>query len=389
MSDGHFRKLRSIGWFNDETEEDLLQQYILREEVYREQKSHTLSDRGVKRSATAADLTTEEHDEHVYMPDSTARTQPIPRLLEVHPNLVNEATLDDMTDLDVDEGDENQSGKLKESPGLISGFRQKFMTYLYRKAVNERDGGISLRHFYCNFDAFASMKLWRVQLLSGHKLLVKLNNVTHALGRQAETSMQMAVFVIYNMATTEVETVFDHSSSSVLEFYEGHADILRGLPHEGITWHGSSYINSEVVKDSLKRQMYVWRYAMNGGRAEAMRRMSLSLPQCPQSYLECPYFDQSLFNFDEKYVSSLDGPKSSQNSPIKFYVRQNGRMKFKIDPNPIPFVNRRDTSTARRFTTFIPHPTLPFIISKQHSMMRPTIVNFHVYNEQADLKYAT
>jgi hypothetical protein len=75
----------------------------------------------------------------------------------------------------------------------------------------------------------------------------------------------MAVFVIYNMATTEVEDVFDHSSSSVLAFYEEHADILRGLPHDGITWHGSTYTNSEVVKDTLKRQMYVWRYTMNGG----------------------------------------------------------------------------------------------------------------------------
>jgi hypothetical protein len=38
-----------------------------------------------------------------------------------------------------------------------------------------------------------------------------------------------------------------------------------------------------------------------------MRRLALSFPQCPQSYLECPYFDLALFSFDEKFVSSLDG----------------------------------------------------------------------------------
>lgn len=48
------------------------------------------------------------------MPDSTARTQPIPRLLEVHPNLVTEATLDDMTDISVDVGGENQNCEFKE-----------------------------------------------------------------------------------------------------------------------------------------------------------------------------------------------------------------------------------------------------------------------------------
>jgi hypothetical protein len=75
----------------------------------------------------------------------------------------------------------------------------------------------------------------------------------------------MAVFVIYNMATTEVESVFDNSSPSVLDFYEEYADFLRGTPHDGITWHGSTYTNSELAKDALKRQIYVWRYAKNGG----------------------------------------------------------------------------------------------------------------------------
>lgn len=42
-------------------------------------------------------------------------------------------------------------------------------------------------------------------------------------------------------------------------------------------------------------------------RGEAMRRLALSFPQSPQSYLECPYFDLALFSFDEKFVSSLDG----------------------------------------------------------------------------------
>ena len=83
--------------------------------------------------------------------------------------------------------------------------------------------------------------------------------------QQTETSIQLAVYVIYNIATAEVESVFDNSSTTVLDFYEEHADILRGVPHEGITWHGSTYTNSELTKDALKRHIYVWRYAKNGG----------------------------------------------------------------------------------------------------------------------------
>jgi hypothetical protein len=109
--------LRSIGWFNNETEEDLLQQFILREESYREQKNRSLSDRGIKRSAAAADLTTEEYNEHVYIPDSTARSLPNPRLLEVRrQNLSADTTLDDITDGEADEDDDEHehSGRLKE-----------------------------------------------------------------------------------------------------------------------------------------------------------------------------------------------------------------------------------------------------------------------------------
>lgn len=78
------------------------------------------------------------------------------------------------------------------------------MVFLYRRAANAKDrynhciafsidllyilirffgSGVSLRHFYCNFDAFAQMKLWRIQLLSGNKILIKLNIVTQTSGR--------------------------------------------------------------------------------------------------------------------------------------------------------------------------------------------------------------
>lgn len=387
MGTGYLRKLRSIGWFNNEDEESLLRQHIAKETAFRENQESAMKmyeHHGLKRTASMADLDQPpSHTMPYFLPHRATFNSPRSTVsndaLPVHELEDMSSALPDPTHADI--GDEREQ-KYEEDPRLISGFRQKFMVYMFRQAASAKDSGVSLRHFYCNFDAFAQMKLWRIQLLSGNRILIKLNIVTQTSGRQTEASIQLAVYVVYNIAAAEVETVFDNSSTSVLEFYEEHADILRGVPHDGITWHGSTYTNSELTKDALKRHIYVWRYAKNGGRGEAMRRLALSFPQCPQSYLECPYFDQSMFSFDDKFVSSLDGPKSSLGSPIKFYARKSGRMKFKLDPNPMPFLTRRDSSTARRFTTFIPHPTLPFIISKQHVMMRPTIVNFHVYSER-------
>ncbi|KAH8552665.1 De-etiolated protein 1 Det1-domain-containing protein [Umbelopsis sp. PMI_123] len=393
MGTGRLRKLRSMGWFNNEDEESLLRQHIAKETAFRKNQESVLNvceHHGLKRRASMAELDLPSGESytlphilsHRALSPSVAHS---PRSTTSNDTtLVHELedTVSDLPGTANPDMDIDREQKYEEDPKLISGFRQKFMVYLYRKAANTKDNGVSLRHFYCNFDAFAQMKLWRIQLLSGNKILVKLNIVGQTPGRQTEGSIQLAVFVIYNMAIAEVESVFDNSSTSVLDFYEEHADILRGVPHDGITWHGSTYTNSELTKDALKRHIYVWRYAKNGGRGEAMRRLALSFPQCPQSYLESPYFDQSIFSFDDKFVSSLDGLKSSQGSPIKFYARKSGRMKFKLDPNPMPFLTRRESSTARRFTTYIPHPTLPFIISKQHVMMRPTIVNFHVFGDR-------
>ncbi|KAG2177701.1 hypothetical protein INT44_008215 [Umbelopsis vinacea] len=383
MGTGYLRKLRSIGWFNNEDEESLLRQHIAKETAFRENQESAMKmyeHHGLKRTASMADLDQPpSHTMPYFLPHRATSNSPRSTVsndaLPVHELEDMSSALPDPTHADI--GDEREQ-KYEEDPRLISGFRQKFMVYMFRQAASAKDSGVSLRHFYCNFDAFAQMKLWRIQLLSGNRILIKLNIVTQTSGRQTEASIQLAVYVVYNIAAAKVETVFDNSSTSVLEFYEEHADILRGVPHDGITWHGSTYTNSELTKDALKRHIYVWRYAKNGGRGEAMRRLALSFPQCPQSYLECPYFDQSMFSFDDKFVSSLDGPKSSLGSPIKFYARKGGRMKFKLDPNPMPFLTRRDSSTARRFTTFIPHPTLPFIISKQHVMMRPTITQLRI-----------
>ncbi len=83
-----------------------------------------------------------------------------------------------------------------------------------------------------------------------------------------------------------------------------------------------------------------------------MKRILSALPFSPQSWSESPYFDKSLYNYDEKVISSTERyvssflysailsylfapnyrPKQCADHPIKFYSRSDDQVQFRILP---------------------------------------------------------
>lgn len=53
---GRLRKLRAIGWFNNEDEESLLRQQMAKEAAFRQSQEHLKVHSGVKRTASMAEL---------------------------------------------------------------------------------------------------------------------------------------------------------------------------------------------------------------------------------------------------------------------------------------------------------------------------------------------
>ncbi|RUS17166.1 De-etiolated protein 1 Det1-domain-containing protein [Endogone sp. FLAS-F59071] len=268
------------------------------------------------------------------------------------------------------------AGNTEESCAPLSGIKQRLMAYLFRKAYSTDDGGAALRHFYLTFVQFASLVIWKMQIIDESHLLLKFTNTDAVVSRQLTEAAQTAFFVLYNLTTTEVVAVYENASEEMLALYERHADELRGLPFDGQTPFTSCCSNSVHAREALRRQQHAVRHAKNGGQSSSVKRVLANLPFCPQSFHESPYLDQALFSYDEKMVSALDRPKQCQDTPIKFYLRSTGEMRFRINPNPQPA--GRGSKGLKRFATFVPHPTLPFIISMQHTLMQPAAVNFHV-----------
>ncbi|URE15996.1 De-etiolated protein 1 Det1 [Musa troglodytarum] len=107
-----------------------------------------------------------------------------------------------------------------------------------------------------------------------------------------------------------------------------------------------------------------------------VKKMMTSIPYTCQSQSPSPYFDVSLFRYDEKLISSTDRHRHSTDHPIKFISRrQPNALKFKIKPG-------LETSGAeartKKICSFLFHPYLPMALSIQQTYMQPTVVNLHL-----------
>eukprot|EP00128_Syssomonas_multiformis_P010396 Colp12_sorted_trinity150504_noHs@32009 len=294
--------------------------------------------------------------------NTDARSRPLTADSELRPHVLS---------LDLDEG--TADGR------TINGMKHRILTFLYRQAVCKGTHS-ALRHFFLNFNALASLCMLKVQLVDERHLLVKFGNmetVQHIAGKQGatDTSLQTAIMVFYDMVSTNVIGVFDNGSRELLDIVEKCSDYLKlGVPHTPVSFL-STCSSSLYFRDQLRKQQYAVRMARNGGNLQANRRVLALLPFGPQSNFESPYFDPSLFSYDEKVISASDRPKLCGDSPVKFYARSTGSLVFKLNSGqsePSDPSNR-----GKRYAAYIFHPVYPFVISVQHTINQPPLVNIH------------
>lgn len=260
--------------------------------------------------------------------------------------------------------------------GPIVGLKQRFLAYLYRQAAESSEPSRALGLFYQQFNQYASLVMWKMQLLDEFHLLIKFGNVDGVVrGHQGDsTSQQNAFFVVYNMYSTEILGVYENSSREFAQTFEQFCEHFRACSYSGSNIkYRSTCSNNVFVREHLLKQKMAVANARNGGEMQAVKRILSALPFSPQSWSESPYFDKSLFNYDEKLVSATERPKPCAEFPIKFYSRVDGQVQFKLSSG-IPDKFDR----AKKYASYVFHPSSPFIISIQHSLFQPAIVNLHV-----------
>lgn len=250
----------------------------------------------------------------------------------------------------------------------VTGIRQRMMAFLLRRCYASPEPRKALQAFHANFEQYLSLVMERVQLLDEHRLLIRFCSPGDAIRRLLHSSEEPSkpFFMVFDSSTTEVLDFLDcseQSMESLYRFYAAYAGNCSSRRHE------NDFIHS------------FWHNSSCEARRHASKSLLQFLPFTPQAWSQSPYFDQNLFDYDEKVIGAVQRPRQCTEYPIKFYCKETKELKFKIQPG-----NPEDGQSGRAFkvATYLFHPTLPFIASvQQTASVDPWVVNFHVRSEGA------
>ncbi|KAJ6383225.1 hypothetical protein OIU76_000011 [Salix suchowensis] len=133
------------------------------------------------------------------------------------------------------------------------------------------------------------------------------------------------------METTEIVAFYQNSADELYLLFEQFCDhfyaMSRNSSYMNFISSHSNNIHAREQLRSIKNKA--------SSLSQFVKKMLTSLPFSCQSLSPSPYFDQSLFRYDEKLISATDRHRPSTDHPIKFISRrQPHTLKFKIKPGP-------------------------------------------------------
>eukprot|EP01135_Chromosphaera_perkinsii_P011978 Nk52_evm5s2554 gene=Nk52_evmTU5s2554 len=266
---------------------------------------------------------------------------------------------------------------------FIGGLKHRLLAFMLKKALRSDEPIKAVRHFYFNFNQYSSLCMGKVQFIDEHHLLIKYSSMESVVGRQNESSSVTAFFVVVNIVTTQVIAVHDNTSEHFLKLFEDCCDYFRAPDSKGHISFPSSCSSNKFARDQLRKHQYMVRHARNGGHLHAIKRVLSSLPFSSQTFSPSPYFDQSLYSYDEKVISSSERPKPCNDFPVKFYNRDTDAIKFKINPGT---KSRPPGPKVKKYASYIFHPHDPFVITVQHTYLQPSVVNLHLKGESSNFQ---
>ena len=201
----------------------------------------------------------------------------------------------------------------------INSLKQKFLCRIKTQAeaactvIDRRP----LFQFYKHFDYFCALRIWKIQLLSNHTLLLKYTDEDTVTLKRNDSMSQLAFFAFYNIETTKMEAIYPNTSPDFLNFVENYADVFRAVVSHPLSTQVccvSNCLHGRSLHMKFKQTITNARY---GGSSEATKRLLIQLPICSQSFSSSPYLDLSLFRYDDKWISPLERPKPCGDAPVK------------------------------------------------------------------------
>ncbi|XP_075170016.1 de-etiolated protein 1 abo [Haematobia irritans] len=265
----------------------------------------------------------------------------------------------------------------------LSHLKQKILTFFYTKALEEPTEFLrkeKLKQFYKHFGLIESMLILKMQLIDSDNILLRYEK------RQSQMPLEMLVgnadtisknfkfYVFYNIPEQKVLRIFHKNSVTLLLMLRNYCDEFRNVRSLQMPWHASSPSNNDFFRSAFDVALKSF-----SGLAEAADRFNPTLPISSQSFSTSPYLDYSLFNYDDRFISTLERPRLIGMEPIRFCDRNTDILKFRVHLERSPDGYYYNISNSHDLVTFIFHPYEPFFISIQKFISR-YVLNFHIYN---------
>lgn len=203
----------------------------------------------------------------------------------------------------------------------FNSLKHRLLCWLLRHAekCSTKENRMPVMNFFLKLDMYVELKLWKMQFLSSSHLLLKFASEDVVTLKASDPSSQPALISVYNIETTEFQTVFENTSESLLQVYENNADHFRVPISHPLSCHVSSVSNDMHARALHMKFKQTITNARYGGKTEATRRLLGQLPTCSQCHSNSPYLDLALFSYDDKWVSALERPKNVADTPVRYY----------------------------------------------------------------------
>ncbi|CAH9102348.1 unnamed protein product [Cuscuta europaea] len=272
-------------------------------------------------------------------------------------------------------GAPNHSELIQET-SFLGVLKQRLLSFIFRGIWNEESDQATRmlnlkKKFYLHFQDYVDLIIWKVQFLDRYHLLIKFGSVDGGMSRNVDN--HPSFFAVYNMETTEIVAFYQNSADELYLLFElfcdhFHASSRSSLHMNFISTHSNNVHALEQLR-GIKNKASSF--------SQFVKKVLATIPCSCQSQSPSPYFDQSLFRYDEKLISAADRHRQSIDHPIKFISRRQANiLKFKIKAGPES--GNGDVRT-KKISSFLFHPIFPLAVSIQHAMFfQPAVVNIHI-----------
>lgn len=255
---------------------------------------------------------------------------------------------------------------------ILIGFKQRFLSFIYKKLFNMNNKTERLRYFHHQFESFKSLIIWKIQFLNTETVMMQIGNPVTLLGSATEHSRAIIFFVKYKFKSAEIISVSTNTDTTFLECFLGleYKKTLNRKSGDSFQKHTPSPKNCLFEKRAIMKKIEILSHHKKEGREMAIRKLALSYPLNKQTDQKSPYLHKNLFLFHDGVSGNLK--QILYKNKTNFFDQKTKKLLFSL-----PLIKEDLLEKTNRYASYVFHPTHPLIITVFYSQTTSFYINVH------------